>query len=483
MNLEEKIKLDQEVIDAFPLNNQEDKDKFIKEANIIYAKYNTLRLSYEEEIKERIIAIEDKFKGEKVELNNYEELDYAFKIVNPFNSSYEKLGFDELFFKIDHINSLNLKQFNEIVKNILKLFKEAGIILNADQFFYDEYTHSYLKEILNSNDFDTLNSNFEDYYWKNPHLIRNIKLNFISLYLFYKEDFEKYVLSLREKIGKSFKDIIKEYHRNLVEDNNNLLKDKEGIINKFLNKELNIKNFEESKIEKIGNSLINGNYLEFMRVIFNLNDTLKEYDSYLEFEPLIQVLKKEREEIKGDDLIKRKFFKKTYKTSLIVKEIRRKEKTLEKNSGDDNIIGEIEKLFIDYQELYYKEALFKNISSNSRIIDSLLFFYSYYGYFLKIKDDDTKIHIDSIKSFILNPYLNLINNLFLFKDYDIEKIIKQKYILDNIKMNDFVLDKEGIKLLLRDIQMLFYFYVLKEEQIDIGLINDYLMLKEVKIDK
>lgn len=486
-NLEEKLALSMEVLSALPKNNIENIKHYITEGNKIYAEYQTIKIAIVEEMKQRIKNFENSIKSDPLPSIDYQELDYHLKITNPLNTPYEKLDLDEIFYELDNFSKSNFEKVNEYIIRLITIYNRVGLNLTSDDFFYNEYENAYMKAILNAKKDEKLNSNlkpvFEEYYWKNPDIIKDIATSFKSLYHHNIKKFNNHITNLQLKVNKSYDQIIKEYQSNIIENNLLYNSNKEYLVKKFTKNEFNIMEYLPEGIEKLSTDLIKGDILKYSRTIYNFNDTLKEYQSYLKIKNIIDKVKDVL--IKSDTKNSKKIKAEINKT---IKEIFKIEKKLKmafkKKLDKKELIVQIANLYKEYDNLYYEEAILTNINKESKIIDVIFFLLSYYSYFLgllnetKEEDDKSTINYDEIKNICLNPHVNLINNLGLLKEYNMEMIILDKYKLDNLNLESLALDEDTLQGLIDKTNKLCNYYnITSIKDLEIDKIYKYIKLR------
>ena len=489
-NIEDKIALSEEILSAFPKNNNKNIKNYINEANKIYAEYQTMKIDIIEEMKQRVKNFENSIESDQIPKANFTELDYGLKITCPLNTPYEKLNIDEIFYNLDNFSQSNFEEVNEYIFKLIKIFNNAGIKITSDDFFYDEYENSYMQVILslkkdNKNN-QTLKPYFEEFYWKNPNIIRDIELNFKSLYHHNKKIFNSYIKNLQKNINKNYDQIIKEYQSLIVENNLVLNSNKELLVKKFISGELNINDYFQTGIAKLTINFITGNIHKYGPIIYNFNDTLKEYQSYLRIKTIIDKIK---EQIKSTENKKNKRNK--LASDKKIKEIFNLEKKLKKafkkKKNEKELVKQIAILYQEYDNHYYEEAILNNINSESKIIDAINFLLSYYSYFLILtketinnENNEMIIKYAELKRMFLNPNVNLINNLNLIKEYDMETIILDKYKLDNLNLDLLTLDDETLNDLIdKTNKLVNYFNIINIKGLEIEEINKYLKLRNI----
>lgn len=497
-SIKEKITLSKEVLSALPKTSEENIKHYISEANIIFAEYNSLSLELIEEMKQRVINFENSTKSEPVNLVQFDDLDRAFVLSNSLNTAYEKLSLDRIFYDLDNFNKANLEKTNELLFNLIEIFRKAGIELNGDDFFYDLWANEYMKLVLTTANGEKINEvlkpKFEELYWKNPNLIRDIRLNFLSLYYKNKKLFEKYIAQLQTEINKDMNQIKKDYHDRIKLNAQNINSNKEFQVKRFTEGELKISDFSKVNISKTAGELIKGDFSSYAMIIQNFNDNLKEYQNYLNYKAIIdkvvETAKAETPKARKENKLKKMLKIDDSESSKKISEIFKKESKLKKsfksNKADDETIKEIDNLFKEQRSIYHKEALTKAINSESKILDIIYLFFSYYDYYLvlskelEVEEIKTAGDKEKFKEIYLSPYLNLLNNLDALKDYDIESIILDKAKLDNLKIEYTELDSSSIEdLLIKTNKMCDYYNILGFQDLKLEEIEAYVNYKSI----
>lgn len=189
----DKITQSEEIINSFPKTDVGSLKHFINEANRIYAEYNLFKTDLIQEMKQRVINFENSIKSEPISPLKTDDLEEELNLLNKLNSPYEKLGLSEIFYDLSKYYKFNFESFSEYLFKLIDIFREVGINLEASQFYYNKDVNIYMEKVLNITDRNTANEGlkgtFEQSYWQNPNIIRDIKLNFKSLYFKYEKSF------------------------------------------------------------------------------------------------------------------------------------------------------------------------------------------------------------------------------------------------------------------------------------------------------
>lgn len=445
-----KIETEKEILSTLPQNNKKNKENTLKYINDLIEENKTIKNLINKEITIRynnltknnvnneIDNLKDKITQTKKDL----------KILNPFNTSYEKSNLDKILNKISHFYKEDFISLNENIEKIMKIFKEIGITLTTKDFSYSTYAKEYMQTFLEIKD---LNSNklktcFEELYWKCPNIIFHIELNFNYLYYKNKQKFDKYFKTKQTNINKKVDNIYETYeeyiinYKNLTDINPNIL------LNKFLAKEYIITNYSKEAIDKIYASLnVSDNDIES---IIKLNQTLLEYKEYQEFKYIIDHVKSiYKEKDKYKNIYKNKLKEITKLETKLMKlnknltsKFKIFQKKSEKNTLElNNIINNLIQLY-DELNIDAVNEIISNLEENTTIHTILSIVLSYYSYLRKciidnIEEKELTEEITKLEKFVLNPNLNIINNTSILEEKDIPMIISDRYKLLSIKIS------------------------------------------------
>ena len=235
------------------------------------------------------------------------------------------------------------------------------------------------------------------------------------------------------------------------------------LLPRFIKKELAIKDYQDEKIRKIFTELGVSQNSEGYADVQKLFYTLKEYKNYLDYKYLLDEVKKLYEQRAG--------FKDC--TKNLKKEIARKEKLLfkynkklfklwDKNNREkkinqfsvdlNNTIKEIDGLYLQLMDNEFKELIYNKLNDSSTILDVLLLVYSNYNYLVNVvksnNENASDALIENVKrtlfSLLVSPYNTIINNTTFLFDGNLGTIIRDKYNLINVRINDGNLEDSAI---------------------------------------
>ena len=456
-----------ELLSVLPRNNIKNSRVYYKKAVMMREEATRFKAKIIKEIGKRykMSLIQDENEDLNLLRNKVIETKKNLYLIDKFNESYEKSSLDLLLYRIKKFYKNDLNRVNEDIEEILKRFEEVGAKLTSQDFFYCSETNTYMNEYFNHRD-DAIYMRevFDRIYWKEPDIIDHIYLNFRYLYTKNKKHFDKYYNTCLKDHGINNKDeYFKEYQTDLW---NYLLLKNENIKiiqDKFINGELEIKDYEDSKTDKIESSLIVGEMSDAIRMdsLNKLSYTLYEYKNYLKYKYIIGEIK---------NIYSAKEANKNL-TKSIIKEINKhegkivkfaKKGILKKKYNQDAIdkfnilinaeIEELKKLYVDYDEARFKEKIAKLLNDNSSLLDALKIALSYkinLFNILKLQnkdktDQEMMDEIFDIEEFTYYPNITFLSNISIKNERDISLIILDKYKLMNINITSDALEESSL---------------------------------------
>ena len=482
----EKINSDIEVL---PKNNAKNIQRYNDYIEECIVKYSSSSNECEAEIKRRISENESKFKDLTFEVKE-NTIDYnTLKLSDQRVRVSEKMNIDYLFFKLEHSSSNNLSDENEIIMQIINLFKACGIKLTEKDFYYSENVTTYIKSLLNND--SNIQEIFNNIYWKTPDIIKQIELNIKSIY--YKNE-SKLKNFYNEKYASfDFSTFIKNFRNQNTANEMAKHQSVKYIYDLFINGDLDVNDFlVESRIQDLISSLLSNpsdekNYENLVK----LRNSLKEYQGFTKFEYIVTDFKElftHREEFKGlfenklKDIAKKEknlisLNKKINKTGLFkLKKNKLADTKLERN----NLINELVADYEELNDLKIKDSISNYISNETSYYDVLKFTTYNFNYFVKLleKNGDELVieNIDNklleLNKFIYDNSCEIINNIQLSQEKDIPKIISEMYKLNSLNVQE---DKIGNDSYIQTVdKLLIYYdiYALKINLKDIKFIID-----------
>lgn len=477
-----------------------------KKTKVNKAKYNEY---LEEQLKKITPMIEEAEKEiskrvEQIKKHNTEEclpeerelLDIAkVKRLSSLSSSSNKMNLDYYLYELSSFENNNLEKINGVILKILLAFKEVGIILTPKDFEYSEVVQKYMDTLIN--DYDNIEKVFDDIYWENSNIITQIELNIRYLYFKHKKEIDKYYQSLKEE---PLEEYLTKYIELKTNQKLNEYQNRTYLFNNFINHTLMLTDYSEKTIDGLLTDIIldredEDNYLNLTK----LSSSLSEYNEYLNFEYIIKDIKElftKKEEYKGKydlklkDITKKEkelfsLNKQINKTGLFKPNLKKiNELKLKRNTTITDILS----LYIELDELTIQNDIYNNVTNETTYQDILKLTCFNTKYFIKLlKDQIDNLTIEDIDQNITNLFeyafgseINIISNIAISEEKDIPKIIKDKYRLLNISINEENLNKDDIEKVEKNIKDLIIYYNIKKINLNIQDIDFIFKAEKLK---
>ena len=477
-----------------------------KKTKVNKVKYNEY---LEEQLKKITPMIEEAEKEiskrvEQIKKHNTEEslpeerelLDIAkVKRLSSLSSSSNKMNLDYYLYELSSFENNNLEKINGVILKILLAFKEVGIILTPKDFEYSEVVQKYMDTLIN--DYDNIEKVFDDIYWENSNIITQIELNIRYLYFKHKKEIDKYYQSLKEE---PLEEYLTKYIELKTNQKLNEYQNRTYLFNNFINHTLMLTAYSEKTIDGLLTDIIldredEDNYLNLTK----LSSSLSEYNEYLNFEYIIKDIKElftKKEEYKGKydlklkDITKKEkelfsLNKQINKTGLFKPNLKKiNELKLKRNTTITDILS----LYIELDELTIQNDIYNNVTTETPYQDILKLTCFNTKYFIKLlKDQIDNLTIEDINQNITNLFeyafgseINIISNIAISEEKDIPKIIKDKYRLLNISINEENLNKDDIEKVQKNIEDLIIYYNIKKINLNIQDIDFIFKTEKLK---
>lgn len=463
-------------IEVLPTNNRKNKEKYIEYLDECLNQYRPMLEQCETEIKNRYNEVLAKYKDLTYSLIDT-SIDYnSLKLSDVRAFSSEKMNLDSLLYRLNNSpRETNLDEVNKILLQLISNFKIAGIDLKESDFTHSEAVNLYIKTLLSGG--ANIQDVFNDIYWKNPDIIKQIELNI--KYLYYKNEAKLNEFFKTRYASFDFHNFILN-HRNLVAGNETIKHQSvKYIYDLFMNKELEVDDFLiESRVQELINNILidptsNRNYENLLKC----KRTLTEYKNYMKFEYIIKDFK---------ELYSHKAeYKDLFSNKL--KEIAKKEKNLFALNKKINNTGffklnsvkladaklERNKLFDelvkDYEELdglKIKETINLYVTSESNCYDVLKLVTYNFCYLVKLLEkeneeltiENIEFNLLNLQKFIYDNTIDVINNISLSEDKNIAGIISEMYKLNSITIVEDKLGLDQIDKVIESVDKLLIYY-------------------------
>ena len=501
------IEVHKNVLSSMPINNQKNLKAYKDKVADLKSQYVSMKDELFQEIKgrsDRYFRLRENPRIEylKQELEGLSNL----KLLNPVNTPFEKLGIDNILYRLNHFFKNELSEVNEDIKTVFHLFQEAGVPLSASDFVYSIYARNYIQELLTDGSIERMKYVFEEIHWKCPDVILHVSMNLRLLYNKNKDKFIKYVDS-RKDPGLTFNDyllkrenIIKELYDLKHYEEYNLLKgfmDSKFILadytvvnvgkiySKFLSENMSPSEQKE-KIPEFKNLLLNvKEYKNYVKYQFVVNDVRKKYQEKDNHKDEAAKVAKEIDTLAAE-LIKINNEINTGSTKGFW--IFKKRVDLEQLYVDINTkMTELNAKYDEYDAAHVYEDMSKSLTDTSSIYDVFRFALSFKTYLRNcIKSNKNDATIDDIKQivkefeiFMNETNISIIKNAKFLQETDISEIISDHYQLLNIKLDKSLLDDGNIDALMKELVIMINSSYLDSYDLNIDLVNDLFDSKKI----
>lgn len=524
--LNEKIDTDKEILSVMPKNTKKNTEAYVKKVEEIKGEYERYLNDVVLEIKRRankinLIKENPEIKEVEEELKKFEGLD----LLGQGNTPYEKMKLDELLFILRRFYKNNLEQVNENILSCIRRFAEVGVDLKPEDFNYSPFARRYMKVFFKEYKKGDVNSQkmkdtFEQLYWECSDIIVHIELNIRYLYLKHEKEIDKHFITENKEILKDLETSDREYlekYRTLRAKLDELTgPDKKLMLDKFINKDLEPKDYEKISVEKQYAKMLAEPYETYSKTDINeisenivkLSKTLDEYQSYLKYKYVFNALLKiynEKEKYKNGYEKQKKEIQKL--ESKLVKTNKKYEKTdkfkdmifFKKNSAEklkqltmdiNNQILVIKDLYrkMDNDKVYDKFATM--LTDNSTIYDAMFLAGSFYTFLVEtiinefpdIPEKEINETVAQIRKFITSPYITIINNITIKEDKDMALMIKDKYNLFKINITKADLDESAVGALVNTVDSIVNAYNLENSGLNLDDVKFILRANKILED-
>ena len=484
--IEKDISAIKTLISSMPTKTKTNIKKFNENIESIRSKYEDYRTS----VRNYLIAKSHSFevKNNKDDVDRLSEkvvsLERVKFLLNPSNTYFEKMSFDELLFQLNNSYMFNFNSLSDVINSFLDKFELVGVRLTSDDFHYTCYVHEYMSSFLEvrySNDEDKkyakVNEIFEQIYWVNPELIEHIELNFRRLIRLHEKKFTTYIAKRQKEVMAengitnyvNCLEKLKAAHIELNMANDETIGDlvELAITNGFdINQYMPDSKVRSGAYESLIASSVDyhdkNKMSKVCRALEKLKSNIIEFNNYNEFLPLFNDFKTQYQELLTVDV------KKYTGLKSILDQINSKEKELYKLNS--KIFGgrpgffefnnekdlrklkvqsvlkakELYELYKQYDAEYFKMHVLNIISNTMTVADVLNLYYSF-DYFKKIAirkvyelEDYTEVmkYSDNFYMYATDPTNVIIAGIPIFEDATIARVIANKYRLNNLKITE-----------------------------------------------
>ena len=496
------------LITSMPVKTKANQKKLNKTCDEYIEKYNEYKNSVKTYLLAKNHSLEVKEKKHDDEKENLLELEQTRFLLNPTNTYFEKLRFDELIYQINNYSVFNFSSLNDIINGFLDKFEFIGVKLDRKDFNYNSYVYEYMSEFLDvrygvHKKYDKVSEVFEKIYWVNPDLITHIGLNFRRLIRSNASKFENYISKLQkttmsEKGVSSYEDCLDKLKDAYSKLNKSIDGEVDKIVSAATSGQIDINHYLPGNKIREGafNSLLGNEFditdmKEFDKVcdiLSKLKYSLEEYTNYLKFMPLFNLFKEEYEGFVDK--------KEPSKVKEIISNIEKKEKELDKQNAkvknprglfgfksdsalqlakmkSSHLVRDLAELYKEYDKEYFKDIIYKNINSDMSVLDVLHLYYSYDFY---KKDAIMRAYeLDNYNSIIeysndydlysMNPNNIIAEGIEIFNQSNVSEVIANKYKLSGINIEEGDVSEENLKTLLNKVMIILRLNVIENSKL------------------
>ena len=501
MIMSKKIEQYKELLQVLPRTNVKNSREYRKKALVMKQEIQEQREKVIKEIKKRYLGIIISDENHEIETlkEHLTKSDRNLLFLNKYNDSYEKTYLNEVLYDLRKFYKNDLNKVNNDIKIAIDKFNLVSVNLTEKDFKYGKEVETYMKVFfqLEDKNSEVLHDVFDKLYWKCPDIFEYINVCLRHLYSKNKKTFEKYCsnqvkgLNLKEE-EEHYKFIYGDYLQQSSSDIK-ILQDK------FLEGKLDIKEYEDSKVDKLKSSVLlkEDEEDDQMDNILKLSYSLYEYKNYLEFKEVIENVKKIYQD-KANKSLTKSLIKSINKSEKKIKKANKKIKIrrclFKNNAKTDKFYNTINASLLELKDLYksyddakFKEVIATKLNDNSTILEALKIVYSYkldFANLLKLENEEiTNQEINEkykkLKDFVLYPNNNIINNTTLNDNRDIVTIVLDKYKMMNISLSKEQLEDTNIDSLISSVDKILINYYIKKSGHSFESLNDACELKKV----
>lgn len=443
------------------------------------------------------------------------------------DTSFEKMKLDVTLFEIRRFYKNNLEKVNNNIAECIKKFEKVGIKLTEEDFNYCPFVKKYMQKFFMEYNKGNVNSQemkdtFEKIYWECSDLIMHIEMNIRYIYLKKQKEIDKSLSNYKKELLKEMEiseEESLEKYKELKQGIDELeAVDKRILLDKFINKNLEVKDYEDSAIEKQYAQILSQpietytktelneikdnvlklsksieEYKEYAKCKFIIDKVLKIYENKESYKNIYERQKKEIQKLETKLEKTNKKYNKIYKHKDFFLFKRKSEEKLKSISTDIN--NQILKLKEIYRQLDIDKANEKiatTLTDNSTIYDAMFLASAYYTFLVEIiieefdgiTEEEINDKIMEIRNFVTSPYITILNNITIKENKDIILMIKDKYNLFNIKISKEDFEESSIETLIETVNFITNKYYIEKSKLDLEdvsyIIKANQLLEELK---
>ena len=518
--INEDIETKRTLLTTLPTKTNTNKKKFNETLEVMIQKYD----AYATSVRNYMLAKSRSFSLKQEEDDSIqkikeriESLDNVRFLLNPFNTYFEKMGFDDLLYQINHYYVFNFNSLNDIINGFLDKFELIGVKLTSDDFNYTCYVHEYMSSFLEVRykkvkDYEKVSEIFEQIYWINPEIVEHIELNFRKLIRLNQKKFDLYITKIQKSAMlrngvNNYYECLEKLQSLYIELNMKNKEDIHDIVELSLKGDIDISQLRDGSKTKqqAYEALIPENALNdekamvrAIKALEKLKLNIEEYSSYLNLVPLLDNFKLEyskfitetpkKAETKELHDIKESINSKESELEKINKKILSGKPGLFEFKSDSSLkqlkmeslqkAKELYELYKKYDYEYFNDKVLNLLTKSMTVTDFLNLYYSF-DYFKKIAIrkvynletyEEVLKYSDTFDMFAMDPTNLIIDGVFVFEENEIPTVIANKYRLNGIKISEEDLQEENLDSLLSKILMILREDVINRSELDVDKI-------------
>ena len=518
--INEDIETKRTLLTTLPTKTNTNKKKFNETLDVMIQKYDAYATSVRNYMlaKSRSFSLkhEEDDSIQKIK-ERIESLDNVRFLLNPFNTYFEKMGFDDLLYQINHYYVFNFNSLNDIINGFLDKFELIGVKLTSDDFNYTCYVHEYMSSFLEvrykkAKDYEKVSEIFEQIYWINPEIVEHIELNFRKLIRLNQKKFDLYITKIQKSAMlrngvNNYYECLEKLQSLYIELNMKNKEDICDIVDASLKGEIDIAQLREGSKTKqqayeslVPESALNDqkSMSRVIKALEKLKLNIEEYSSYLNLVPLLDNFKLEyskfitetpkKSETKELHDIKESISSKESELEKINKKILSGKPGFFEFKSDSSLkqlkmdslqkAKELYELYKKYDYEYFNDKVLNLLTKSMTVTDFLNLYYSF-DYFKKIAIrkvynletyEEVLKYSDTFDMFAMDPTNLIIDGVFVFEENEIPTVIANKYRLNGIKIEEEDLQEENLDSLLSKILIILREDVINKSELDVDKI-------------
>lgn len=530
-NIEKQIEADKEVITILPRNGIKAIKSLLETIKEMTEKYEYVNEMLLKDIESRYNELTTVEKNEEIAKIEEEILKYGDAVKGTdTRSSFERMNLDRIIYNVNGYYKSDLSRLNSELITCVKQFEKVGINVTAEDFDISEYAKEYMEVLLQEAYNGNINSEkiknaFEKVYWKSSEVVSHLYVSIRCIYDKYESEIDKFYENSSEEILNKFHSTaeqVADKKSELIEQKNKIeATDNKLILEKFYTGALNINDYKPENYKRIYLELTSKDITELSEIekaemdenIEKLNNNLSEYSKYTQYKFLVdEILQireqalKEQENAKAKkvkkteyDVIKENIKKITSDISKINAKINKPQRGLfgrkisnNKKNGEivlqrNNLVLELKKAYMQFDDEIIKQKVMKNIDETSSLLEVLKLATNYYGFMAKamikkndeITDKEIGETAKKIRDFINFSNFTVINYIKISDTKELSVIIKDKYKLFGMQVSKENFQEDNIDDLIRKVRIVNNYNNIKKSKFSVEDLEYINLAKEL----